>query len=1742
MIRSRAPPRRFSAVLLGALLVLSGLILLIPTATAADYWIKVDMGRPYGGQIGSGLWGIDVGDGDRDGRTEVYVSCNQNGIIYRFNCTNDTWSSTEVGPIARANEAQAFALAIGDGDDDGKLDIYVSGRYRDQFWQAWVNRMFQFYHNGTTWNRVDMGGAGGEYITGIAIGDGNNDSRKEVFCSNRDGHMYMYTKGNDWNTQDMGNATRYYRNNQWNTPIMRDVAVGDGDNDGYPEVYGAASDQQVYQFKYTGNSWAVKEMGRGEDDGTDNAWSQGMYAVAVGDPDGDGRNEVYSASYINATIYRYNYNKNTTKWDIQKLVSLGGSINALTLTIGDANMDGKDELYAGCSNNQVYQILYDSVGAKWVSSSVGSGDGAIRGVAVGSATGDPSLTEVYAASADGHAYQFYADKVPPPNPIVWSDTHPETSKWYTNATVRVLWKDGGKDISGIDGYSYLWDTKPLTIPDDIKDSEESVSSYTTTLPDGIWYFHIKARDNALNWNKSASHYGPIWIDTTPPESVKVSINDGADYTNEKIVSLSLSATDPSPGSGVAWLAISNDGSAWTGWEVWTGSLSGWDLTNSAYGGTNTDGVKWVYVKAKDAAGNEMPSERKGSDSIFLDRVAPQELSIVINGDTEFATSANVSLKLGATDPSPASGLWKMSLSNDGISWSDWVDWSGECSWSLTSGAGGSEADGDRTVSLRVMDRAGNIGGPVRDSIFLDRRPPEGLSIVINDGREYTNSSSVSLAIYATDPTPSSQLSEMALANEEGALINWEFFSTSKDGWSLTSGPGGIDADGEKGVYLKVRDRAGNVAGPVKDTIFLDRVSPVNLSVTINDGASYTTSPVITLSLRATDPAPASGTYAMRFSEDLSAWTDWEAFSTIRSFTLSPGDGTKTVYFMVRDKAGNEAGPVYDSIVLDTHPPVISSVSVSGITDSSAIVSWVTDEEADSRVEFGTTTSYSSSAGDDSYVIAHSVTLQGLSPGTTYHFRVRSMDRAGNPPSYSEDYIFITAPAPDKFPPVITSVSVSGITDRIAIVSWVTNEPADSVVLYGRDTSYGLRAGDPAFVLKHIVTLTDLQPSTTYHFIVQSTDTSGNGPSTSEDMTFTTLAEPDTKPPIISGVKVGGITDNVAVVSWETDEPADSAVEYGTTTAYGQSVRDASLLQLHSIVLRNLLPSTTYHFRVSSTDATGNGPSFSEDLTFTTLAEPDTRAPVILNVRVEGVTESSATIIWETDELADAVVEYGKTTAYGLYASVPDYTLQHSVLLLKLEPDTTYHFRVRSRDPSGNSKTGEDMSFRTRKSSPGPDKVPPVISELVVAGVSDTRAVVMWRTDEPASGEVEYGTTTAYGLRMSEAAFGIIHSVLLDGLQPSTEYHLRVRCFDVYGNGPSLSPDITFTTGSKPDTTPPVITGVQVVNITDSSATIIWNTDEPSTSSVEFGTDLFYGRNVSSMMMVLNHSIHLTGLSPGTTYRFRVVSVDPAGNIARSIADLNFTTLKGPGPLPSPNPRAVRSEFPWMLVVLAVAFILLLAASVAIFHRQRPRPGVPSGPATEEPEVEVLEMEDRGAEAPAPKDSISKSAASTPEVGGGARQGEIRAAGAAEARSAEVGAIPVGPQRSQPMEAPVREPVKHIRCPVCRTRIPLYHDGPQEVVCPICGRRGPYKPGGAGRGTQGTQQGGGGETIPGAAQAGTQGAPGQQTPPAGEAPAPVKTIRCSACGARVPIYTSTYPVKITCPGCGRSGLYKGPRAT
>jgi hypothetical protein len=210
------------------------------------------------------------------------------------------------------------------------------------------------------------------------------------------------------------------------------------------------------------------------------------------------------------------------------------------------------------------------------------------------------------------------------------------------------------------------------------------------------------------------------------------------------------------------------------------------------------------------------------------------------------------------------------------------------------------------------------------------------------------------------------------------------------------------------------------------------------------------------------------------------------------------------------------------------------------------------------------------------------------------------------------------------------------------------------------------------------------------------------------------------PPVITAVSATNVTASGATITWTTNNPANSQVEYGTTASYGTlTTLDPALVTGHSEALSGLSSSTLYHYRVHSADASGNQ-AVSGDFTFTTVTQR-TNPPVVTNMQAVGISSGSATVTWTTDETANSQVEYGTTTAYGSATTLdPALVTSHSEALGGLAASTLYHYRVHSTDAFGNQAVTGDFTFTTTATAPvslwATSTVPAVQSQ------SDTSAV------------------------------------------------------------------------------------------------------------------------------------------------------------------------------------------------------------------------------------------------------------------------------------------------------------------------------------------------------------------------------------------------------------------------------------
>ena len=144
--------------------------------------------------------------------------------------------------------------------------------------------------------------------------------------------------------------------------------------------------------------------------------------------------------------------------------------------------------------------------------------------------------------------------------------------------------------------------------------------------------------------------------------------------------------------------------------------------------------------------------------------------------------------------------------------------------------------------------------------------------------------------------------------------------------TTTNGVWTITYTAERNLELRFRaiDNAGNISDEITTWVKLDKTAPSAWTISINNGAAYTTSATVTLTLSASDAW--AGMWKMRFSCNNSTWSAWENYATSKSWTFNTSngctatDGTKTVYVQYQDALWNGTKDANDTIILDTVAP------------------------------------------------------------------------------------------------------------------------------------------------------------------------------------------------------------------------------------------------------------------------------------------------------------------------------------------------------------------------------------------------------------------------------------------------------------------------------------------------------------------------------------------------------------------------------------------------------------------------------------------------------------------------------------------------------------------------------------------------------------------------------------------------------------------------------------------------------
>ncbi len=513
---------------------------------------------------------------------------------------------------------------------------------------------------------------------------------------------------------------------------------------------------------------------------------------------------------------------------------------------------------------------------------------------------------------------------------------------------------------------------------------------------------------------------------------------------------------------------------------------------------------------------------------------------------------------------------------------------------------------------------------------------------------------------------------------------------------------------------------------------------------------------------------------------------------IPAFKAATQKGVNIIYVVAKDEAGNADWTNFASanfIANTSSPGIPLNLSVVDTSDRSTdrwtltltwdqptfvgtgIVEYIVERSLDGRVF-----DYIGSSSSRAFVDLN------VSSDTTYYYRVRAADDVDNRSGASG----IVARMPQGVyptPPKTIVQPESKADFNQADIRWVTNRDSTSFIYYGVDPTDLIQSkGSLILASDHKVTLTGLQPSTTYFYRIQSFDNDRSydiKDSISSIFSFRTADAAR-----IFSVTTSDITVNSVVVSWQSSVPTRPRVEYGPTMSYGllSENNQTGFSTQHTVRLTGLDSGMLYNFKISSLTELSSS-VISDNYTFTTIARP-----VVNAIRFQPLADEPTTavnITWKTNVPTSSTVYY---SGYGTKqeASTSELVTNHSVILQNLAGSTDYTMSIEGRDQYGNVAIASQQQWRSQL-----DTRPPVISGesisvSVVESVSGKQGqmIISWKTDEPATSQVQYGKygSSGYGNKTPLSTEPTTsHIVIISGLDLAAIYKIQIISRDLDGN-------------------------------------------------------------------------------------------------------------------------------------------------------------------------------------------------------------------------------------------------------------------------------------------------------------------------------------------------------------------------
>ncbi|MBQ9874792.1 MAG: hypothetical protein IJM30_10040 [Thermoguttaceae bacterium] len=645
-------------------------------------------------------------------------------------------------------------------------------------------------------------------------------------------------------------------------------------------------------------------------------------------------------------------------------------------------------------------------------------------------------------------------------------------------------------------------------------------------------------------------------------------------------------------------------------------------------------------------------------------------------------------------------------------------------------------------------------------------------------------------------------------------------------------------------YVRVKATATGSESPYSETLRMIPGASKLAAPTVST-TSYSTQ--IVVGIAAVDNA---STYVLEYADNAAfANKTRKTYTTSGAKTFSGLASGTTYYFRVKAQGtgyNDSAWNAFDAATNNSSSNKLSTptLSVSSKTANSVTLAIGSVANATNyTVQYSTSSSFASTTSK-SYSTAGSKTITGLTPATTYYFRVKATASGYTESNWSS----LVSATTNLATPTLTKGTV---TSNSAVVTIGAVDKAETYTLEFATNSSFTGKTTKTYTSAGAKTIAGLSPATDYYFRVKASATGYDASAWSTTLKVTTLDD-DTETLATPTLAKGAVTSSTVKVTIGSVASASKyTLEYATNSSFTSGKGTKTYTSAGTKTIDGLSPSTTYYFRVKASATGYNDSAWSSTVSAKTSAqnlEPLAKPTIALSATHSAIVAK----IDPVDGAEKYVLDYSTDSTFSTYTE-KTYASSGTKTISGLAQHETYYVRVKATATDrADSAYATGSAYTCTDICPMPAISVDAVKTAIVVKINEVEFADKYVLEYSENEDFSDAKTKTYSTPGAKT---------ISGLTFGTKYYIRVKATSSVAN-PSRWNEISYRAGQL-RTPAHSFTTIG----TDSVKVKCWNSPNASGFEVQYSTSADFS-NARTVQGPSSGVVEITGLSANTKYYFK----------------------------------------------------------------------------------------------------------------------------------------------------------------------------------------------------------------------------------------------------------------------------------